>query len=88
MEAKITKWTLDNGKIMFPSALAREAWVLHMNIRDLNYVLKRNKKDINIVDKEIFEDVIKTMIKSHQRMLDVMTENGEFVGKKEDIKYE
>jgi hypothetical protein len=32
---------------MFPSALAREVWCLHMNIRDLNYVIKNNKKAVD-----------------------------------------
>lgn len=91
MQPKETKYTLDGGKVMFPSALAMEAWVLHSNIRDLNYCIKQNKESFNSFhpgDKDIMLNIIESMIQSHQRMIAEMIERGEYIGNPKTIKYE
>ena len=91
MQAKQTKYTLDGGKVMFPSALSMEAWVLHSNIRDLNYCIKNNKESFQSFhsgDKDIMNHIIQSMIDSHQRMIVEMIERGEYIGNPKNIKYE
>lgn len=91
MEAKVTPYTLHDGKVMFPSALAMEAWVLQSNIRDLKYCLKQNQSQFQSFhsgDIDIMNNIVKTMIESHQRMVKEMIKNGEYIGNPENIKYE
>ena len=88
MQAKKTKYSLDGGKVMFPSALAMEAWVLHSNIRDLNYCIKNNKESFQSGDKDIMNHILQSMIESHQRMIAEMIERGEYIGNPQTIKYE
>lgn len=84
------KYKLYNGKVTFGSALAREAYVLLGNIRDMNYCLHNNKKlleTINSTDVSIMEHIIKSMTKSHKRMVREMVKTGEFLGDPKKINY-
>lgn len=83
-------YTLYNGKMKFPTALAREAHVLLANIRDLNYCLSSNKKQFktfNSVDIDIMKDCLKSMIHSHKRMIKEMIKTGEYTGDPKLIDY-
>lgn len=74
----------------FPSALAREAHVLLGNIRDLNYTLTHNKKQFKTFhtgDIDIMKDCLRSMIKSHKRMIKEMIKTGEYIGNPKQIDY-
>jgi len=84
------EYTLYNGKCKFPSALSREAYVLLGNIRDINYCLTNNKKQFNTFhsgDNLIMKHCLKSMIKSHKRMIKEMIKTGEYVGDPKQINY-
>ena len=83
----MSKYTLYNGKCKFPSALSREAYVLISNIRDLDYCLENNKDGISKGDFDIMKSVLKSMVKSHKRMVAEMVKTGDYIGNPKEIEY-
>jgi len=83
----MAKYSIDNGKVKFASFLAKEAWILKMNISDMYYLYYQNKSNMTPGDKALMLCSIKSMISSHKRMLKELTKTGEFIGDIKSIKY-
>lgn len=74
------------GKVTFGSFLAKEAYVLQMNIRSLYYIYDSHGYNISTED-QLMICIIKNMIKSHKRMLRQLKKTGEFTGDIKSFKY-
>lgn len=81
------EYSLHEGKIKFGSFLSKEAFVLEMNIRDMYYIYDSKTTILNSSDREIMLCTIKSMVKSHKRMLKELTKTGEFTGDIKSVKY-
>jgi len=83
----MAQYTLHGGKVKFGSLLSREAWALKMNISDMYYVYDMNKDKLNPGDKSLMLCTIKSMVKSHKRMLRQLIKDGEYIGDPKEITY-
>ena len=62
------KYTLHDGKVIFDCFMAKEIWLTKSNISSLEFVFNQNKNTMGESEKDILNDVIKTMKKSLKRM--------------------
>jgi len=64
------------GNVAFGDPLAKELWVLQINLRSLEYIYKKTAGTLESSEREHLNSVIKSMKASEKRILKQLQKNG------------